>query len=240
MIREGVVTSVELVQACLARVREIDGQVQAWTFLDPEHALAQARAADELRMSGQSLGALHGVPVGLKDIIDTADMPTENGSVLHAGRTPSHDASVVSLLRGAGAVILGKTVTTEFATRTPGKTRNPHNSGHTPGGSSSGSAAAVAAGMVPLALGSQTTGSTVRPASYCGVYGLKPTHGLIPRHGMFQLSRALDHVGLFARTIDDLALLLEQLVGYDERDPDSRPRARIPYRDVAAEEPPLP
>src|SRR5437016_8161523 len=191
-------------------------------------------------MSGQPIGALHGVPVGLKDIIDTADMPTENGSVLHAGRTPSRDASVVSLLRGAGGVILGKTVTTEFATRTPGKTRNPHNSGHTPGGSSSGSAAAVAAGMVPLALGSQTTGSTVRPASYCGVYGLKPTHGLIPRHGMFQLSRTLDHVGLFARTIDDLALLLEQLVGYDERDPDSRPRARIPYRDVAAEEPPLP
>ena len=136
MIREGVVTSVELVQACLARVREIDGQVQAWTFLDPEHALAQARAADELRMSGQPIGALHGVPVGLKDIIDTADMPTENGSVLHAARTPSRDASVVSLLRRAGAVILGKTVTTEFATRTPGKTRNPHNSGHTPGGSS--------------------------------------------------------------------------------------------------------
>jgi Asp-tRNA(Asn)/Glu-tRNA(Gln) amidotransferase A subunit family amidase len=239
MVREGAVTSVELVQACLARVREIDGQVQAWTFLDPDHALAQARAADELRMSGQPLGALHGVPVGLKDIIDTADMPTENGSVLHAARTPSRDASVVSLLRRAGAVILGKTVTTEFATRTPGKTRNPHNSGHTPGGSSSGSAAAVAAGMVPLALGSQTTGSTVRPASYCGVYGLKPTHGLIPRHGMFQLSRTLDHVGLFARGIEDIALLLEELAGYDERDPDSRPRARVPYRALATEEPPL-
>src|SRR5439155_317527 len=217
----------------LARVREIDGQVQAWTFLDPEHALAQARAADELRMSGQPIGALHGVPVGLKDIIDTADMPTENGSVLHAGRTPSRDASVVSLLRAAGAVVMGKTVTTEFATRTPGKTRNPHNSGHTPGGSSSGSAAAVAAEMVPLALGSQTTGSTIRPASFCGVYGLKPTHGLIPRHGMFQLSRALDHVGLFARGIEDIALLLEELAGYDERDPDSRPRPRVPYRALA-------
>src|SRR5213594_438019 len=239
MIREGNVTSVQLVEACLARVREVDSEVQAWAFLDPEHALAQARAADELRMSGQSLGALHGVPVGLKDIIDTADMPTENGSVLHAGRTPSHDASVVSLLRGAGAVILGKTVTTEFATRTPGKTRNPHNPAHTPGGSSSGSAAAVAAGMVPLALGSQTTGSTIRPASFCGVYGLKPTHGLVPRHGMFRLSRTLDHVGLFARSIEDLALLMELVVGYAERDPDSRPRARVPYRDVAAEEPPL-
>jgi len=239
MIREGAVTSVEVVQACLTRVREVDGQVQAWTFLDPEYALAQARAADEYRMSGQTIGTLHGVPVGLKDIIDTADMPTENGSVLHAGRTPSRDASVVSLLRAAGAIIMGKTVTTEFATRTPGKTRNPHNSGHTPGGSSSGSAAAVAAAMVPLALGSQTTGSTIRPASYCGVFGLKPTHGLIPRHGMFQLSRALDHVGLFARSVEDIALLLEELAAYDERDPDSRPRARVPYRAVAAEAPPL-
>jgi Asp-tRNA(Asn)/Glu-tRNA(Gln) amidotransferase A subunit family amidase len=240
MIREGRVSSVDLVEACLERVREVDGQVQAWAFLDPEHALGQARAADELRLTGQPTGALHGVPVGLKDIIDTADMPTENGSVLHAGRTPSRDASVAALLRGAGAVIMGKTVTTEFATRTPGKTRNPHNPAHTPGGSSSGSAAAVAAGMVPLALGSQTTGSTIRPASFCGVYGLKPTHGLIPRHGMWQLSRTLDHVGLFARAIQDVALLLEELVVHDERDPDSRPRARVPYRAVAAAEPPLP
>ncbi|HEV8438194.1 MAG TPA: amidase [Methylomirabilota bacterium] len=240
LIRDGIITSEQLVDACLDRVREVDDDVQAWAFLDPDHALAQARAADEFRLSGQPVGPLHGVPVGLKDIIDTADMPTENGSVLHAGRTPSRDAAVVAMLRAAGAVIMGKTVTTEFATRTPGKTRNPHNPAHTPGGSSSGSAAAVAAGMVPLALGSQTTGSTIRPASFCGVYGLKPTHGLIPRHGMFQLSRTLDHVGLFARTLEDLALLLEQLVGYDERDPDTRPRARIAYRDVAAEEPPLP
>ena len=238
MIREGAVTSIELVQACLERVREVDGQVQAWTFLDPEYALSQARAADEARTSGQPIGVLHGVPVGLKDIIDTADMPTENGSVLHAGRRPSSDASVVSLLRAARAVIMGKTVTTEFATRTPGKTCNPHNSGHTPGGSSSGSAAAVAAAMVPLALGSQTTGSTVRPASYCGVYGLKPTHGLIPRHGMFQLSRTLDHVGLFARSVEDVAILLEVLASHDARDPDSRPRARIPYRAIAVADPP--
>ena len=238
MIRDGAVTSTELVQACLERVREVDGQVQAWTFLDPEYALSQARAADEARTSGRPIGALHGVPVGLKDIIDTADMPTENGSVLHAGRRPSSDASVVSRLRAAGAVIMGKTVTTEFATRTPGKTRNPHNSGHTPGGSSSGSAAAVAAAMVPLALGSQTTGSTVRPASYCGVYGLKPTHGLIPRHGMFQLSRTLDHVSLFARSVEDVAILLEVLASHDARDPDSRPRARIPYRAIAVAEPP--
>ncbi|OLC32623.1 MAG: amidase [Candidatus Rokubacteria bacterium 13_1_40CM_4_69_5] len=240
LIRDGVMSSEQLVKASLDRVREIDGQVQAWAFLDPDHALAQARAADEFRLSGQAIGLLHGVPVGLKDIIDTADMPTENGSVLHAGRTPSRDATVVTMLRAAGAVIMGKTVTTEFATRTPGKTRNPHNAAHTPGGSSSGSAAAVAAGMVPLALGSQTTGSTIRPASFCGVYGFKPTHGLIPRHGMFRLSRTLDHVGLFARTIDDLALLAGELQGYDERDPDTRPRARTPFLDVAREEPPLP
>src|SRR5947208_10951827 len=239
-VARGLISSVELVQACLAHIKDVEPAVQAWTFLDPDHALQQARAADQLRLSGASVGPLHGVPVGLKDIIDTADMPTENGSVLHAGRTPSRDAAVASMLRAAGAIIMGKTVTTEFATRTPGKTRNPHDPGHTPGGSSSGSAAAVAAGMVPLALGSQTGGSVIRPASYCGVYALKPTHGLIPRHGMLRLSRTLDHVGLFARTLEDLALLLEQLVGHDERDPDSRPRARIPYRDVAAQEPPLP
>src|SRR5207245_3501773 len=191
------------------------------------------------RMSGQPVGALNGVPVGIKDIIDTADMPTENGSVLHAGRTPSRDASVVSLLRAAGAVIMGKTVTTEFATRTPGKTRNPHDPAHTPGGSSSGSAAAVAASMVPLALGCQTTGSTIRPASFCGVYGFKPTHGLIPRSGILELSRTLDHVGLFARTLDDLALLAEELAGYDEGDPDTRPRARIPFQMMSAEQPPI-
>ncbi len=240
LIRDGAISSEQLVEACLARVRETDSQIQAWAFLDPDHALNQARAADDLRREGRPTGPLHGVPVGVKDIFDTADMPTENGSVLHAGRTPSRDATVVSMLRGAGAVIMGKTVTTEFATYTPGKTRNPHNSEHTPGGSSSGSAAAVAAGMAPLALGSQTNGSVIRPAAFCGVLGFKPTHGLIPRHGIFTLSRALDHVGLFARTVEDIALLAEQLVGYDERDPDTRPRARIPFAEVAAEEPPLP
>lgn len=240
LVREGVVSSEQLVEACLARVREADSQIQAWAFLDPDHALAQARAADEFRLTGQPTGPLHGVPVGIKDIFDTADMPTENGSVLHAGRTPSRDATVVSMLRAAGAVIMGKTVTTEFAYFSPGKTRNPHNSEHTPGGSSSGSAAAVAAGMVPLALGSQTNGSVIRPAAFCGVLGFKPTYGLISRHGVLTLSRTLDHVGLFARTIDDIALLAGQLVGYDERDADTRPRARVPFVEVAAEEPPLP
>jgi Asp-tRNA(Asn)/Glu-tRNA(Gln) amidotransferase A subunit family amidase len=240
LIRDGVITSEQLVEACLARVREVDEQVQAWTFLDPDYALAQARAADQFRLSGQPIGPLHGVPIGVKDIFDTADMPTENGSVLHAGRTPSRDATVVSMLRAAGAVIMGKTVTTEFAYFSPGKTRNPHNPEHTPGGSSSGSAAAVATEMVPLALGSQTNGSTIRPAAFCGVLGFKPTHGLISRHGVLTLSRTLDHVGLFARTVEDIALLAEQLVGYDERDPDTRPRARIPFVEVAAGEPPLP
>jgi len=223
LIRAGTIESGDLVLACLERVARVEPDVQAWAFLDPDHAMVQARAADEWRRSGRPLGALHGVPVGLKDIIDTADMPTENGSVLHAGRTPSCDAAVTERLRAAGAIVLGKTVTTEFATRTPGKTRNPHHPGHTPGGSSSGSAAAVAAGMVPLALGSQTGGSIIRPGSYCGV---------------FQLSRSLDHVGLFARGVDDLALLLEELTGFDERDPDTHPRARALYREAALEPPP--
>jgi Asp-tRNA(Asn)/Glu-tRNA(Gln) amidotransferase A subunit family amidase len=240
LIRDGVISSELLIEACLGRIRELDAEVQAWAFLDPDHALAQARAADQLRLSGQPTGQLHGVPVGIKDIFDTADMPTENGSVLHAGRTPSRDATALAMLRSAGAVIMGKTVTTEFAYFSPGKTRNPHNSEHTPGGSSSGSAAAVAAGMVPLALGSQTNGSTIRPAAYCGVIGFKPTHGLVSRHGVLTLSRTLDHVGLFARSIDDIALLAAQLVRYDENDPDTRPRARIPFVEVAAEEPPLP
>src|SRR5919198_777744 len=204
LIRDGIINSEQLVEACLARVREADEQIQAWAFLDPDYALAQARAADERRQSGQPIGPLHGVPVGIKDIFDTADMPTE------------------------------------FAYFAPGKTRNPHNPEHTPGGSSSGSAAAVAAEMVPLALGSQTNGSTIRPAAFCGVIGFKPTHGLISRHGILTLSRTLDHVGLFARTIDDVALLAGQLAGYDERDPHTRPRARIPFAEVAAEEPPLP
>jgi Asp-tRNA(Asn)/Glu-tRNA(Gln) amidotransferase A subunit family amidase len=240
VIRDGAASSEQLVEACLARVREVEEQVQAWQFLDPEHALAQARARDQDRREGRPTGPLHGVPVGMKDIIDTMDMPTEDGTVLHAGRTPAADATVVALLRAAGAVIMGKTVTTECAYFSPGKTRNPHDPGHTPGGSSSGSAAAVAAGMVPLALGSQTNGSTIRPAAFCGVYGFKPTHGLIPRHGMLRLSRTLDHVGVFARTLEDVALVCESLAGYDERDPDTRPRARVPFGAVAAEEPPLP
>jgi Asp-tRNA(Asn)/Glu-tRNA(Gln) amidotransferase A subunit family amidase len=239
-IAGGEITSEQLVEACLARIRAAEPEVQAWQFLDPEHALVQARARDLDRREGRPCGPLHGVPVGIKDIIDTVDMPTEDGTVLHAGRTPEADATVVAMLRAAGAVIMGKTVTTECATFRPGKTRNPHDVRHTPGGSSSGSAAAVAAAMVPLAIGTQTNGSVIRPASYCGVYGFKPTHGLIPRHGILKLSPTLDQVGVLARTLEDVALLAEQLVGWDERDPDTRPRARIPFVQTAAEEPPLP
>jgi len=239
-IRDGKLTSEELVQACLERIRALEAKVQAWAFLDEEHALAQARAADEKKALGEPIGPLHGVPVGVKDIFDTADMPTENGTVLHRGRTPRHDAAPVARLRAAGAVVLGKTVTTECAYFSPGKTRNPHNPEHTPGGSSSGSAAAVSAAMVPVALGSQTAGSVIRPAAFCGVYGYKPTHGLIARTGVLQLSRALDHIGFFARGIEDLALLLEVLQGDDEGDPDTRPRARVAFRALAAEEPPIP
>jgi len=238
-LREGLITSEELVGACLERIRATEPIVQAWQFIDEEHALAQARAADDRRRSGEGVGPLNGIPVGIKDIIDTGDMPTENGTVLHKGRTPRTDAAVVAKLRGAGAVIMGKTVTTECAYFNPGKTRNPHNPEHTPGGSSSGSAAAVAAQMVPLALGSQTAGSVIRPGAFCGDYAFKPTHGLIPRTGVLTLSRTLDHIGMFARSLDDLALLAEELVGYDEGDPDTRPRARMPFREVLDEEPPL-
>ncbi|MSP95797.1 MAG: amidase [Betaproteobacteria bacterium] len=238
-IHDGLISSEQLVDACLARIEAVEPAVQAWQYLDPKHARAQARARDLDRMEGRSIGPLHGVPVGVKDIIDTTDMPTEDGTILHSGRTPDADAAVVAMLRAAGAVIMGKTVTTECATFAPGKTRNPHNPEHTPGGSSSGSAAAVAAGMVPLSLGTQTNGSVIRPASFCGVYGFKPTHGLIARHGILKLSRTLDHVGVFGRTLEDVALLAEQLTGYDARDPDTRPRARIPFLQVAAAEPPF-
>ena len=239
-IRDGKISSEELTRACLARIEAREPEVQAWAFLDPEHALRQARAADEWRKRGRPLGPLHGLPVGVKDIIDTADMPTENGTVLHAGRRPRQDATLVSLLRAAGAIILGKTVTTELAVYGPNKTRNPHNLEHTPGGSSSGSAAAVADGMVPLAIGTQTNGSVIRPASFCGVYGFKPSHGLIPRTGVLVQSPPLDTVGVMAANLEDLALLAEPLMAFDAKDPASRPRARPNLLDALGEAPPVP
>jgi Asp-tRNA(Asn)/Glu-tRNA(Gln) amidotransferase A subunit family amidase len=214
--------------------------VQAFAFLDRDHALRQAKMLDEFRAMGDPVGPLHGVPVAIKDVFDTGDYPTEFGSPLWAGRTPRSDAVAVSRLRAAGAVILGKTVTTEYAYFHPGKTRNPHDKERTPGGSSSGSAAAVAAYMVPGAIGTQTNGSTIRPAAFCGAVGFKPTHGLIPRSGALLLSRALDHVGVFARSVEDAALLTELMAGFDAEDPDTRPMARPPLASIATSEPPLP
>jgi Asp-tRNA(Asn)/Glu-tRNA(Gln) amidotransferase A subunit family amidase len=241
LIAAGVLTSEEHVRACLARIEDTEPTVQAWAHLDPEYALEQAREADQRRMRGLPCGPLHGVAVGIKDIIDVRGLPNEDGTVLHAGRMPRRDATVVARLRAAGAVILGKTVTTELASYAPGRTRNPHDPQHTPGGSSSGSAAAVAAGMVPVALGSQTNGSIIRPASFCGVYGFKPSFGLVPRGGVLRLSRALDHVGVLARSLQDVALLAECIAGADADDADTGPpRARPPLSAVLAQEPPLP
>jgi Asp-tRNA(Asn)/Glu-tRNA(Gln) amidotransferase A subunit family amidase len=239
-IREGRITSKELVTACLDRIAQVDGDVQAWTFLDRDHALRQAETADDQHMRGRHTGPLHGVPVGIKDIFDTGDYGTEFGSPMWTGRTPRRDAAAVARLRAAGAVILGKTVTTEYAYFSPGKTRNPHDPQRTPGGSSSGSAAAVAAFMVPGAIGSQTNGSVIRPAAFCGVVGFKPTHGVIPRSGALALSRTLDTVGVFTRTLEDAGLMAEVMAGYDPEDPDTRPMATPNYAATATSNPPLP
>ena len=239
-LREGRITSRELVDACLARIAEHDESIQAWTFLDADHARAQADRLDGHRRAGRSLGPLHGVPIGVKDIIDTVDMPTECGSPLYRGRRPKRDATATVKLREAGAVILGKTVTTEFAAFTPGKTANPHDPTRTPGGSSSGSAAAVASFMVPGALGSQTASSVIRPAAFCGIYGFKPTFGRISRHGVLCQSPALDHLGTFARSLEDIAILTEVLCGYDPQDSATAPpQARPHLPGVMAEEPPV-
>jgi Asp-tRNA(Asn)/Glu-tRNA(Gln) amidotransferase A subunit family amidase len=237
-IREGSLRSEELVQACLDRINAVDADVQAWAFLDREYALEQARRHDGMHVAGLPKGPLHGVPVALKDIIDTADMPTENGTVLHEGRRPTEDAAIVSTLRQAGAVIMGKTVTTELATYHPGKTRNPHDPSRTPGGSSSGSAAGVASFQFPLAVGSQTNGSVLRPGSYCGVWGFKPTRGLVSRVGVLSQSPFLDILGFFARDARDVALITEILAVYDARDPQLRPHARPAMTAVATTEPP--
>jgi Asp-tRNA(Asn)/Glu-tRNA(Gln) amidotransferase A subunit family amidase len=239
-LARGAISAEDYARACLDRIAAAEGEIRAFAHLDRDHVLTQARALDERRAQGQPVGPLHGVPVAIKDIIDTEDYPTELGSPLGAGRRPWHDATVVSKLRAAGAVIIGKTVTTEFAYYHPGPTRNPHDPARTPGGSSSGSAAAVAANMVPLALGSQTNGSTIRPAAFCGVFAVKPSHGLVSRAGVMMLSRRLDHVGAFARSLPDLALVLDVIAGHDPADPDSRPFAAPDFRALQREKSPLP
>ena len=240
LIARGELSAEEYVGALVERIAAIDASVHAFAHHDPDDALAQARALDERRRNGMALGPLHGIPVAIKDIFDTADYPTECGSPLLKGRTPMRDCTAVARLRTAGAVIIGKTVTTEFAYFHPGKTRNPRDLERTPGGSSSGSAAAVAAGMAPLAIGSQTNGSIIRPAAYCGVYGIKPSHGLISRSRALTLSRALDHVGVFGRSLADAALILEVLAGYDAEDPETRAVAAPAFLETLGEPPPMP
>lgn len=202
-------------EQCLAVIHREEPRVQAWQFLDEGRARSAAEQADR----AAHRGALHGLPVGIKDIIDTAGMPTENGTVLHVGRVPSADAAVVAALKSAGAVIVGKTVTTELATYAPGKTRNPHDTTRTPGGSSSGSAAAVAAGMVPVAIGTQTNGSVIRPASFCGLFGFKPTHGAISTAGILRLSPTLDTVGVFANGVEEIERVAGLLAGFGPAQP---------------------
>lgn len=238
-MRQGSLSSVDLVKACLAKIEQSEASIQAWAHLDAEKALDQAAEMDRIRRAGLGVGALHGVPVALKDIVDTADMPTERGTPIFKGRQPDQDAAIVERLRGAGAVIMGKTVTTELAFLNPSHTRNPHNPQRTPGGSSSGSAAAVAAHHVPLSIGTQTNGSVIRPASFCGVYGFKPSRGIISRRGILQTSVSLDQVGVFARSLGDVALLSDVLGSYDQSDPASFPRPRPEMAMGVAQEVPV-
>ncbi|MBD3885656.1 amidase [Phormidium tenue FACHB-886] len=219
-IHSQTLSSEEWVEQCLKRIKERDEQVNAWEYLDAGYALQQARDRDSHQRHERLLGSLHGIPVGIKDIFATSDMPTQWGVSIYAGQYFNYDAAVVERLRAAGAVILGKTVTTEYASGIPSRTRNPRNLDHTPGASSSGSAAAVADGMVPIAIGSQTMGSVIRPASFCGVYGYKPSFGLVSRFGALCVSRELDHVGVFAHSVSDLVLLGSVLAGGDRRDSD--------------------
>jgi Asp-tRNA(Asn)/Glu-tRNA(Gln) amidotransferase A subunit family amidase len=238
LIDSGELTSEWVVRSCLDHIAEREPVVRAWAHLDRDAVLEAARAADK---SGKH-GLLQGVPFGVKDIFDTADMPAGYGSPIYTGCRPSFDASAVSLSRAAGAILLGKTVTTEFANRHPGPTSNPHNPMHTPGGSSSGSAAAVADFMVPLAIGTQTGGSVIRPAAYCGVVGFKPSYGLFPPAGMHVNTESLDTVGAMARSVEDIALFRAALMAipYDlPAMPEWPPRlglCRTPHWDRATPE----
>lgn len=224
-VRSGASTAQAVVADSLERIAELEPDVQAWQYLDPAQAQAAARAIDLIKAAGRDPGPLAGIPVAVKDIIDTADMPTENGCELHVGRQPERDAAVVAQLRAAGAIILGKTTTTELATLTPTKTRNPRNAAHTPGGSSAGSAAAVGAGMVPVAIGTQTGGSVIRPGSFCGIYAIKPTLGMISRTGVCLQSHTLDTLGAYANSVDELGFVLDAITAYDPEDDVSYPRS---------------
>jgi len=218
-IAAGRLTPVELVESTLGRIERVEPRVQAWARLTPEDARREAGRLTQLRQEGTTLGPLHGIPVGVKDIFNTAGVETACGSRIMAGFVPASDSTAVSRLRAAGAIILGKTHTTEFASFDPSPARNPWALDHTPGGSSSGSGAALAARLCQGALGSQTSGSIVRPAAFCGVVGLKPTFGRVSRHGVHPLAWTLDHPGPMARTVRDVAVLLEAVAGPDPNDP---------------------
>ena len=239
MTRDGELSAVELAEACLARIDTREAEICAWIHFDRDLVRRQAEDLDAGRAAGAPCGTLHGIPVGVKDIFDTADLPTENGTALLAGRRPDRDAMAVRLLREAGAVIMGKTVTTELAMGASGKTRNPHNPAHTPGGSSSGSAAAVADFMVPLALGTQTAGSVIRPAAYCGVVGYKPSYGSISRQGVLADSPFFDTIGVFARSVEDAALIGDVMTRYDPADPAMRLAAAPNLQATAMADPPV-
>ena len=222
-IAAGELTATALVERCIARIDAREAEVQAWIWFQPDYALAQARALDEAFAKGGVVGPLHGLPVGLKDVIDTGDAPTGNGCPVDDGRQPDKDARLVTMLRDAGATIMGKTVSTELAFMHAGKTRNPHNPAHTPGGSSSGSCAAVGDGMIPLAVGTQTGGSVIRPSSFCGITGFKPTLNAIPRAGVTLQSHTLDTVGVFGETPADTALIASALFQGDKLDAELAP-----------------
>lgn len=237
---KGALTSIQLADALLEHIKNNEDKIHAFAHIDEELVREQARNADLFRLKGRLLGPLHGIPVAIKDIIDTKDMPTQYGTQVHKGRRPEEDATIISLLKEAGAIILGKTVTAEFAYLKPGPTRNPHNTDHTPGGSSSGSAAAVAAAMTPLAIGTQTNGSVIRPGAYCGVYAFKPSFGRISRNGVLKTSAPLDTIGLFGLSLEDLAILADVVMSYDSRDKGMVLAPKPQIARVMAEDPPAP
>ena len=218
-IKDSQLTSVEICEKYIERINKFEKDVKAWAHFDKKLLLEKASEADEYRRSGKPLGPLHGVPVAVKDIVGTIDMPTECGTVIRKGKSYSQNAEIIDLLLASGAIVMGKTATAELAYLGPPKTTNPHDHSRTPGGSSSGSAAAVASFMAPLSIGSQTGGSIIRPASYCGVVGYKPTYGLISRNGVLKTSEKLDHIGVFGRSVEDVALLSKVLIKKDNFDP---------------------
>jgi len=216
--KKGEISSVEVAKSFIDRIEKFENKIKAWAFFDKKFFLEKAQEKDEWRLSGKPLGPLHGLPIAIKDIFKTEDMPTQYGTPIRENYQSRDDSKVVSILRSAGAIIMGKTVTTELAYFDPGKTTNPHDYSRTPGGSSSGSAAAVASFMAPIAIGSQTNGSTIRPASYCGVVGYKPTYGLVSRDGALAQSFLLDQVGVIARNVEDVALCSSVIIKKDLED----------------------